>query len=214
MSTSARLTLLGPHGLDAAGLDEFLAALRAACGAGDVAALILRLAPADDRSLTARIKQIAPVAQDHGAALVVACPGFTGDLASVAVRGGADGIHVDKPRDLKDLRGRLPDGRILGAGGLETKHGAMEAGESGIDYLMFGGLYPDGIAPDPETVRARATWWAEIFETPCVAVAANADEIAGLCETGAEFVGLESGLWLQDPGIVARALQIAREAGA
>lgn len=214
MSNSARLALLGPYGLDAAGLDDFATALAAACGAGDVAAVILRLATADERELTARVKRIAPVAQSHGAALVVACPGFAGDLAAVAIRGGADGIHVDKPRDLKDLRGRLRDGRILGAGGLETKHGAMEAGEAGIDYLMFGGLYPDGVAPDPETVLARTAWWAEIFETPCIGVAATADAIGPLAETGAEFVGLESGLWLQDPAAVARAEQMVQEAAA
>ncbi|MDP4002184.1 thiamine phosphate synthase [Methylobacterium sp. NEAU K] len=205
MSSNPRLALLGPHSLDADGIDAFAAALGAACAAGDVAAVILRLASTDERGLTARVKQIAAITQEVGAALVVACPGFTGDLVSVATRGGADGVHVDKPRDLKDLRDRLRDGRILGAGGIETKHGAMEAGEAGIDYLMFGGLYPDGVAPDPATVLARAEWWAQIFETPCVAVAVTADEIAPLAATGAEFVGLESGLWLNDPGAVERA---------
>jgi thiamine-phosphate pyrophosphorylase len=191
-----------------------VAALTAAGEAGDGAAVILRRAATDARGLTARVKAVAPVAQERGAALVVACPGFTGDLATVAIRGGADGIHVDKPRDLKDLRGRLRDGRILGAGGIETKHGAMEAGEAGIDYLMFGGLYPDGVAPEAETVRARATWWAEIFETPCIAVAVAADEIGPLGSTGAEFVGLESGLWLSDPAAVERAQRVLREAAA
>jgi thiamine-phosphate pyrophosphorylase len=214
MSNSARLALLGPHGLDAGGIENFVTALRASCAVGDVAAVILRLAADDERSLTARVKQVAPVAQEHGAALVVACPGFAGDLAAVAIRGGADGIHVDKPRDLKDLRGRLKDGRILGAGGLETKHTAMEAGEAGIDYLMFGGLYPDGVAPDPETVRARAAWWAEIFETPCIAVAAAPDEVAPLCATGSEFIGLESALWMQDPSAVGRAQRTLQEKAA
>ncbi|MGH1574668.1 thiamine phosphate synthase [Methylobacterium sp. P31] len=214
MSNSARLALLGPHGLDAAGIDGFTAALKAACEAGDVAAVIVRLAATDERGLIARVKQIAPVAQGHGAALVVAYPGFAGDLAAVAIRGGADGVHVDKPRDLPDLRGRLRDGRILGAGGLETKHAAMEAGEAGIDYLMFGGLYPDGVAPDPETVLARASWWAEIFETPCIAVAAAAEEIAPLAGTGAEFVGLESEIWLQDPAAVERAQRVLQGAAA
>lgn len=214
MSNGTRLALLGPHGLEADGIDDFVAALRAACGAGEVAAVILRLAASDERGLIARVKQIAPLVQDHGAALVVACPGFVSDLATVAIRGGADGIHIDKPRDLPDLRGRLKDGRILGAGGLETKHAAMEAGEAAVDYIMFGGLYPDGVAPDPETVLARAAWWAEIFETPCVAVAAASDEIAPLAATGAEFVGLESGLWLQDPDAVVRAHRAFVEARA
>lgn len=203
-----RIALLGPHGLDAAGADALLPALEAACAAGDVAAVILRFAAADERTLTGLVKRAAAVTQAREAALVIACPGFTGDLVQIAARGGADGVHLDKPRDptrdLADLRGRLKDGRILGTGGLESKHIAMEAGEAGVDYLMFGGLYPDGAAPDPETVRARAEWWAEIFETPCVAVAVTDGEIAGLVETGAEFIGLESAIWMPDPASVAR----------
>ena len=214
MRDSQRLALLGPHGLGPDGIDAFAASLGTACGRGEVAAVILRLAPADERGLTALVKRVAPVVQEHGAALLVACAGFTGDLVSVAARGGADGVHVDKPKDLKDLRGRLSEGRILGVGGIETKHGAMEAGEAGIDYLMIGGHYPDGAAPEPETVLARAAWWAEIFETPCIAVATVADEIRPLAETGAEFVGLESGLWIGDPEIVGRTHRTLAEPGA
>ncbi len=204
-----RLALLGPHGLDAAGAEALLPALEAACAAGDVAAVILRLAPADERALTALVKRASAITQAREAALVIACPGFAGDLVQVAARGGADGVHLDKPRDLAsdlgDLRSRLKDGRILGTGGLESKHIAMEAGEAGVDYLMFGGLYPDGVAPDPETVRARAGWWAEIFECPCVAVATTEAEVPDLVATGSEFIGLESGIWLAGPEAVARA---------
>lgn len=203
--SAQRLALLTPHRVAAADVDALLPAIEAACAAGDVAAVILRLAPADERALTALVKRVAPAVQEHEAALVVACPGFTGDLVSVATRGGADGVHVDKPAGLKDLRERLREGRILGTGGFETRHAAMDAGEGGADYLMFGGFYPDGEAPDPEGVRARAAWWAEIFETPCIAVACAAEEIPGHAATGAEFVGLESALWLADPAGVARA---------
>lgn len=203
--SAQRLALLTPHRVAAGDVDALLPALRAACAAGDVAAVILRLAPADERALTALVKRVAPAVQEHEAALVVACAGFTGDLVSVATRGGADGVHVDKPAGLKDLRERLREGRILGTGGFETRHAAMDAGEGGADYLMFGGLYPDGEAPDPEGVQERARWWAEIFETPCIAVACTDAEIVGAAATGAEFVGLESALWLADPAAVARA---------
>jgi thiamine-phosphate pyrophosphorylase len=203
--TAQRLALLTPHRVAADDVDALLPALRAACAAGDVAAVILRLAPADERALTALVKRVAPAVQEAEAALVVACPGFAGDLVSVATRGGADGVHVDKPASLKDLRERLREGRILGTGGFETRHAAMDAGEGGADYLMFGGLYPDGEAPDPDSVRERARWWAEIFETPCIAVACTEAEIAEAAATGAEFVGLESALWLADPAAVARA---------
>lgn len=203
-----RIALLGPHGLDAAATEALIPALDAACAAGDVAAVILRFAAVDERTLTGLVKRAAAPVQARGAALVIACPGFAGDLVQAAARGGADGVHLDKPRDpardLADLRERLRDGRILGAGGFESKHIAMEAGEAGVDYLMFGGLYPDGAAPDPETVKARAAWWAEIFETPCVAVAATEEDLPGLVETGAEFIGLESAIWAKDPDAVAR----------
>ncbi|WP_298966446.1 thiamine phosphate synthase [uncultured Methylobacterium sp.] len=180
-------------------------ALAAACAAGDVAAVILHLAPADERSLVKVLKALAPAAQEAGAAVVVACPAEGIDLVSVAARGGADGIHV-ADGDLGDLRGRLRDGRILGTGGLATRHEAMEAGEAAVDYVLFGDL--PGTAP--ETVRERAEWWAEIFETPCVALAGSLDAVADLATTGAEFVALDAALWAGPDGAATVAAAQAR----
>ncbi|MEA1832464.1 thiamine phosphate synthase [Methylobacterium durans] len=214
--TQTRLALLTPHRVEADALDALLPGLEAACGVGDVAAVILRLAPADERGLVGLVKRVVGVTQTHGAALVVACPGLAGDIVSVAARGGADGVHVDKAGAdaLRDLRDRLRDGRILGAGGIESRHAAMEAGEASIDYLMVGGLYADGAAPDSDDVRERAAWWAEIFETPCIAVAASEAEIAGLAGTGAEFIGLESAVWMAGREAVERAQALVGRAGA
>ena len=64
---------------------------------------------------------------------------------------------------------------------------------------------PDDLAA--EVVRAvieRAGWWAEIFETPCVAYAPDAESIPALVETGAEFVAL--GAWAFEEGRDIRAL--------
>ncbi|GJD95538.1 thiamine phosphate synthase [Methylobacterium iners] len=196
--TGTRVALLTPHRVEEAQAEGLAAAIKAACTVVDAAALVVRVAPADERSLVNLIKRLAPPAQAGGAAVLVACPNYPGDLVSVAARGGADGVHVDKAdlSGLRDLRGRLRDGRILGAGGHDTKHAAMEAGEAGVDYVMFGGLYPDGAAPDPDLVQARAAWWAEIFETPCIAVASARDQVEALLATGAEFLGLESDLWM------------------
>ncbi|MCE4226046.1 thiamine phosphate synthase [Methylobacterium sp. C25] len=211
-----RLALLTPYGIDTGQADTSAAALAEACAAGDVAAVILRLAPSDERTLVNLVKRLAPAAQERGAAVLVCIPDFKGDLVGIAARGGADGVHVDKADEtaLRDLRGRLRDGRILGSGGfLESKHAAMAAGEAQVDYLMFGGLYPDGAAPDRDLVRERATWWAEIFETPCIAVATEATEIEALAATGAEFVGLESALWFGSPQAVTSAAKTLAAAG-
>ena len=58
-----RLALLSPYGLGATEADATAAALDAACAAGDVAAVILRLATADERSLIGLVKRLAPPAQ-------------------------------------------------------------------------------------------------------------------------------------------------------
>ena len=113
-----------------------------------------------------------------------------------ALRGGADGIHVaGDPARLGGLRERLGGGRILGAGGLRSKHDAMTAGEGGVDYVMFGEPRPDGLLPPIAAVAERAAWWAEIFETPCVAYAPTLEALARLARTGAEFVALGDAVW-------------------
>jgi thiamine-phosphate pyrophosphorylase len=177
----------------------FAPSLAAACEGGEVAAVLLRLAPGDERTLVNRIKALAPVAQDRGAAVVVAVEGQA-DLPTVAARGGADGVHAGRPADLTALRERLKGDRILGAGGLRSRHDAMEAGEAGVDYLLFGEPGPDGGVPPLDAVVERAGWWAEIFQTPCVAYAPAFDAVPRLAATGAEFVAFGDAVWSHPDG--------------
>lgn len=186
------LFLIGPLlGDDAA---AFAPTLEAACDAGPVAAVLLRLAAADERSLVNRIKALAPIAQARGAAVLVELP-EAGDPAAIAVRGGADGLHVTGETGWRDLRGRLKEGRSLGIGGLRSRDDAMEAGESGADYLMFGEPRPDGWTPPLDDMIDRASWWAEIFETPCAVYAPHLEDVSSLAGTGAEFVALGAAVW-------------------
>ena len=62
---ASRLYLITPVLEDA----SFAPQLAEACAAGAVAAVLLRLAAADERSLTNLVKALAPAAQEHGAAL-------------------------------------------------------------------------------------------------------------------------------------------------
>jgi thiamine-phosphate pyrophosphorylase len=80
--------------------------------------------------------------------------------------------------------------RSVGVAGLKARHDAMEAAELGADYVMFGETRPDGSIPTLEMVLERAEWWAELFNTPCVAFASEKAHIAPLVATGAEFIGL------------------------
>jgi thiamine-phosphate pyrophosphorylase len=205
--STTRLTLLTPLLEEAA----FASQLDAACGAGDVAAVIARFAQADERSLVKRIKALAPAAQNHGAALLVSAPGEI-DLAMVAAHGGADGVHMEAATDdVADLRERLKGERILGVGGVRSKHDAMSIGEAGADYLLFGEPRPDGSVPPLDAIIERAAWWAEIFETPCIAYAPTLGDIPAVAATGAEFVALGDAVW-QHPQGPAEAVRLALQA--
>jgi len=194
--TAARLYLITPVLDDAA----FAPRLAEACATGAVAAVLLRLAPADERGLTNLVKALAPAAQEHGAAVLVASEAKA-DLANVAARGGADGVHIsgDAAR-LRELRDRLKSERTIGVGAIRTKDDAMSLGEAGADYLLFGEPRPDGSLPSLDSVVERASWWAEIFETPCVAYAPSLDAVETMAATNAEFVALGDAVWSHPDG--------------
>jgi thiamine-phosphate pyrophosphorylase len=206
----ARLYLVTPVLEDAAAFAPLLAA---ACAAGDVAAVLARFAPADERTLVNRVKSLAPPAQDNGAALLISIEGEM-DLATIAARGSADGVHVsaDAAR-VRDLRERLKGERALGVGGLRTRDDAMTFGEAGVDYLLFGEPRADGSLPSIDSVVERAAWWAEIFETPCVAYAPTLADVVVLAATRAEFIGLGDAVWShqEGPGAAIRAALAAVE---
>ncbi|MGW9329903.1 thiamine phosphate synthase [Bosea sp. NPDC055594] len=197
-----RLMLVTPPVLDPGAISFRL--MQAFAG-GDVAAVLLRLAPGDERSLTERVKALAPPVQAQNVALVVEAS------AQVASRGGADGVHVTEGVEaIAEARSSLRQERIIGVGGLRSRHDAMDAGEAGVDYVMFGEPRPDGSLPPLPAVIERASWWAEIFETPCIAYAPDAESVPALVETGAEFLAL--GEWLFAEGVDIRAEVAAADA--
>jgi thiamine-phosphate pyrophosphorylase len=203
---AARLYLITPVLKDAA---AFAPRLAEACAAGDVAAVLARLAAADERTLVNQVKALAPAAQDHGAALIVAVEGQA-DLATVAARGGADGVHVNAdPSLVRDLSDRLKGERAIGTSAGRTKDDAMGLGEAGVDYLLFGEPRPDGSLPPLEAVAERAAWWAEIFETPCAVYAPTLESVPQLVATRAEFIALGDAVWDHPDGPAAALRRIA-----
>ncbi|MGO4407314.1 thiamine phosphate synthase [Bosea sp. RAF48] len=201
-SSHTRLMLVTPPVEDA---EAIVFRLMQAMAGGDIAAIVLRLTPGDDRNRIERVKRLAAPVQANNVALVVE------DSALVATRGGADGVHVTGgPEAIAEARSSLKNERIVGAGGLRARHDAMDVGEAGVDYVMFGEPRADGSVPPLTAVIERAGWWAEIFETPCVAYAPDAESIPALVETGAEFVAL--GAWAFEEGQDVRALVEAANA--
>jgi thiamine-phosphate pyrophosphorylase len=183
--SAPRLYLVTPP-IDAPGLATTLAS---ALEAADVAAVLARPPAASAAALSERVRAIAPVIQNRGAALVI-----DGPPASVEPAGG-DGVHVSGIAALEAaLRGLKPR-YIVGCGGLHSRHDAMVAGERGADYVMFGEPDPDDRRPAFAAVVERVTWWAEVFEIPCVGWAMNFDEAAALARAGADFVAIGDAVW-------------------
>jgi len=171
--------------------------LSEALDAAGIAAVLLRLVPADDRGLIKRIKPLAPLVQQHGAALLL-----DGHLEIVA-RAGADGAHATGIDAVSEaLRALKPD-RIVGAGGLFSRHDAMTAGEAGADYVLFGEAEANGHRPGFEAIVELVEWWAEVFEVPCVGYAASLGEVGALATAGAEFVLLDYAVWSDPRGVTA-----------
>jgi thiamine-phosphate pyrophosphorylase len=178
-----------------------------AMASADVAAVLLRLTDADERSLINLVKEIAPAVQRRDMALILA------DRDGIVARSGADGAHLGNIGSLKEAVSRLKPKNIAGAGGLHTRHEAMEAGEAGADYVMFGEPDAAGHRPSFDAVVDRIEWWAEVFEVPCVAYAARLDEISALAEAGADFVAVGEAVFDDPRGVRAALAEAAARLG-
>jgi thiamine-phosphate pyrophosphorylase len=200
-----RLYLVTPRLADPA---KFLPDLEAALGAGDVAAVLLRLADADERTLINRGKAVVAGVQRRDVALIL------DGHPELAAKTGADGAHLTGVATFAAALALLKPDRIAGAGGLDSRHDAMLAGETGADYVMFG--EPDersGRGLSFADLQERLEWWAGLVEIPCVGYAANLEEVADLARTGAEFVALGEWIWMEPRGaavtVAAAAEQLA-----
>jgi thiamine-phosphate pyrophosphorylase len=197
-----RLYLATPLVADPAQLASQLPELLAAA---DVAAVLLRLAPSDERSIIQRAKTLASPVQKAGAALLL-----DGHYEQVA-RSGADGANVSGVEAMQEAVPTLKPDRILGVGGLITRHDAMAAGEAGADYVLFGEPDANGERPSAEAICERLDWWAELFEPPCVGFATTLDEARQFAAAGADFVLVGDAIW-QDPRGPQAALRDAADA--
>jgi thiamine-phosphate pyrophosphorylase len=197
-----RLYLATPEVDDPSALAASLPGLLAKA---DVAAVLLRLKPADPRSLISRVKMLAPAIQESGAALLL-----DGHFELVA-RGGADGAHLTGIEATQEALPTLKPDRIAGVGGLSTRHDSMIAGEASADYVLFGEPDARGQRPSADAVAERLQWWAELFEPPCVAFAASREEAYEFAAAGADFVLVGDCIWNDSRGPAA-ALMDAEQA--
>jgi thiamine-phosphate pyrophosphorylase len=129
----------------------------------------------------------------------------------LVARAGADGAHLTGLAAFSNAVADLKPERIVGAGGLVTRHDAMLVAEQGADYVMFGEPLAGGERPAKAAVEDRVAWWAEVFEVPCVGFAGSVDDVAPLVAAGADFVALGDFLWREPDSIATTMNAVARD---
>lgn len=166
--------------------------LEAALSVGPVAALQIRLKDASKDEIRSLTRLITPIAHAKGVAVLM------NDHVDLARELKLDGVHVgqsDAP--YKEARRQLGPDAMIGITCHNSRHLAMEAAESGADYVAFGAFFPT----ETKTVEHMAeletlTIWQEMMETPCVAIGGiTAENAATIVAAGADFIAVSGAVW-------------------
>ncbi len=188
-----QIYLITPKTID---LETFPAQLEAAIDGGPIAALLIDCNTTLEGELQKIVQTLAPIAQKKDIAVLL-----RGD-SRIAGRCKCDGLHIEG--NLADIQAGVEDYSnrfMLGAEGSNKRHTAMEIGETGIDYIMFGRLD----APATETIHEKsmglADWWSTLFEVPAVVVGGSDLECCTQAgKAGIEFIALRDAIWNHEQG--------------
>jgi thiamine-phosphate pyrophosphorylase len=175
-----RLVLIVPS------IENAAAMLATALEGGDVASILLPRLDMAEAVYAAHVEALTPIGQSCGAAVIVE------EDSQAMGRAGADGLFVAGGIDaLKDAIARFSPKRIVGFGGVKTRHSAMEAAECRPDFLFFG--KPDGdIRPEAHSKNLKLGEWAgEVMQTSVIVMGGSSVEsVIDVAQTGVEFVAL------------------------
>jgi thiamine-phosphate pyrophosphorylase len=181
---------------------ELAAELPGLLAAADIAAVLVRLRETDQRTMISRVKALALVIQNAGAAVLIE------GHAELVARAGADGGHLIGIAAMEDAMPSLKPDRIVGVGGLATRHDSMAAGEAGADYVLFGEPDATGQRPSTEAIAERLQWWDELFEPPCIGFAVSREEAEEFAVAGADFILVGDFIWADPRGAKAALIEI------
>jgi thiamine-phosphate pyrophosphorylase len=192
---ATRLYLITPSAIP--DLEAFAADLEAALGAGDVAALQIRLKPATEDDIRAAVERLGPVARRHDVALIL------NDRPDLAAALGCDGVHVgQEDASVASARRLMGPDAMIGATCHDSRDLAMEAAEAGADYVAFGAFFPTDTKETTHRPELEVlSIWQETVEIPCVAIGGITVETArSLAEAGADFIAVSAAVWTHPHG--------------
>ncbi|MFC3097660.1 thiamine phosphate synthase [Alteraurantiacibacter palmitatis] len=194
--TACQLYLISPLDVGGTFPDRLARAIDA--GQGLVAAFQFRVKDIDQHEAARLAAPLQAICAQRDVAFIV------NDSVALAKRLKADGVHLGQddgsPREAREELGREAQ---IGVTCHASRHLAMEAGEAGADYVAFGAFFPSGTkdkGPDAEKPDVELlTWWANLFEIPCVAIGGITPEnCRPLVEAGADFLAVSGAVWNGD----------------
>jgi thiamine-phosphate pyrophosphorylase len=202
ITDATRLILVTPPNPDP---ESFPARLAEALGGGDVAAVLV--AGTAGKSAEQLAATLVALVQDAGAAALIV------EDTRLAGHAGADGVHIGSGfDDLRRAAESFRPKRIVGAGGLASRHDAMQAGEIGVDYVFFGRPHGDTHASPHPKALDLAEWWSDLMEVPAVIMAGRSlESVADAAATNSAFVAVHDAIW-SNPGGPAKAVALAQAA--
>jgi thiamine-phosphate pyrophosphorylase len=190
----SRLFLITPRTLP----EDFAERFASALAGGDIGCLLFDGDQSDERAFQDFAAPYVQTAQGANVAVLIA------NDQRLADRLDADGVHVNDPKAMdEDAQAKLVDrGMIVGIGGINTRHLALQVGEREPDYLFFGRTDRDATEETHPKTVTLATWWAQMMKIPCVAMSGTSDEaFTALAEAGVEFLAVREQIWnADDPG--------------
>jgi thiamine-phosphate pyrophosphorylase len=197
----AKLYLISPQDVGGTFPDRLKAALKP----GVASAFQLRVKDVEEHELARLAEPLQRICADADVAFIV------NDSMKLAKRLGADGVHLGQSDgDIREARALLGSGAQIGRTCHDSRHLAMQAGEDGADYVAFGAFYetttkPSNYRPQPPIL----SWWATLFEIPCVAIGGITPENAKpLVDAGADFIAVCQAVWGKgDPAAAAAAFE-------
>lgn len=194
MSDHCRLYLITPPRFDP---KTFANTLRETLSAGDVASLQLRLKDVSDDEIRRAVEILMPIAQARGVAFIV------NDRPDIAAELRADGVHIgQQDASYAEARAAVGPNAIVGVTCHDSRHLAIEAAESGADYVAFGAFFPTSTKePQSHTDAEILRWWSELMVVPQVAIGGiTVDNAKPLIEAGADFLAVSAGVWSHPAG--------------
>lgn len=124
-------------------------------------------------------------------------PFLIDDNVELAIRCGADGVHVGQS-DMRaeQVRSRIGDGMLLGVS-VQTVEQALAAQDAGADYLGVGAVFATSTKQDAETVsHEELRRICAAVQIPVVAIGGiGADNILELSGSGVDGVAVVSAIF-------------------